>query len=76
MPLPFIETEPTNQQPFIEPEINLAAYEPERRADQIIYLQHPTMQLRIMYWRGRVADLLIDRLGYTEITKEQYDSSE
>ena len=56
----------------LEPPTDPAANEPNRRDDQRIYLQHPTMQIRIAYWRGRVADLLMVRLGYREISREEY----
>ena len=43
---------------------------------QKIYLQHPTLPLQIVYWRGRVAELLVERLGYIEITQAEYESEE
>jgi hypothetical protein len=43
--------------------------------DEIIYLQHPTLPKRLKLLRGGVEKTLI-RFGYTEITREQYESED
>lgn len=63
----FMPTESTPQMP-----VDPSSFDPQRDPSRVIYLEHPNRKLRIIYWRGRVADLLIDRLGYTEITREAY----
>lgn len=52
-----------------------AAPPTQRVQDSIIYLRHPTRPLLLKLWRGGVEKTL-RRFGYTELTKEEYESED